>query len=81
MNRIVQVALVSAALCFSAGSLTSTANAGISIGINFGDVADAYTDGYTHHHWHAWRAGDWDRYRHAHPEHAHMWRHDDMHHH
>ena len=83
MKRIVQMALVSAAICFSAAAIAPSANAGIGISLNFGDVFDAYQDGYwdTHHHWHAWRAGEWDAYRHAHPEHSHEWRHDDPHHH
>jgi hypothetical protein len=83
MARIFQIALVSAAVSFAAVALTTPANAGIGISINFGGVADGYTDGYwdTHHHWHAWRAGEWNAYRRAHPHHAHMWRHNDLHHH
>jgi hypothetical protein len=83
MKRTVQMVLISAAVCFSAVTLTAPASAGISIGLNFGDVSDAYSDGYWdgHHRWHGWRAGEWDRYRVAHPEHSHMWRHDDKNHH
>ncbi len=83
MKRIAQVALVSAAVCFSALAVAPAANAGIGIALNFGDVSDAYSDGYWdgHHQWHAWRAGEWDSYRRAHPEHSHAWRHDDRKHH
>jgi opacity protein-like surface antigen len=76
--------LVCAAFLASAAiATTAAAQAAVAISVNFGDVAAAYSDGYydSHHHWHHWRAGEWDRYRHAHPHQAHAWRHDDPHHH
>jgi hypothetical protein len=82
MKRTVQMALICAAVCLPA-VMTTPSIAGVGITLNFGDVSDAYTDGYYdgHHQWHAWRAGEWDRYRAAHPEHSHAWRHDDRNHH
>jgi opacity protein-like surface antigen len=60
----------------------SSAQAGIGISLGFGDVNGAYSDGYYDggHHWHNWRAGEWDRYRQGHPGHYSNWRHDDRRH-
>jgi hypothetical protein len=80
MKKIAQVLLIATAVAVIA---PAAANAAVGISFNFGDVGIAYSDGYydSHHHWHNWRAGEWDQYRHDHPGHYNNWRHDDRHHH
>jgi hypothetical protein len=80
MKKIAQALLIATAVAVIA---PAAANAAIGISFNFGDVGVAYSDGYYdgHHHWHNWRAGEWDRYRHDHPGHYNNWGHNDHHHH
>lgn len=80
MKKIAQALLIATAVAVIA---PAAANAAVGISFNFGDVGIAYSDGYydSHHHWHHWQAGQWDRYRHDHPGHYNNWRHDDHHHH
>ena len=79
MKKIICAAL----LAGTALAFASTAQAAVGISFNFGDVGVAYSDGYydNHHHWHHWRHGEWDRYRHDHPGHYNNWGHNDRHHH
>lgn len=78
MKKIICAALLAGAAAIMAAPAANAA----SIVFSFGNVSDAYSDGYwdSGHHWHAWRAGEWNAYRRGHP-HAHNWRHDDTHHH
>ncbi len=80
MRKLLCAALIAGTAAIAA---VPAAHAAIGISLDFGNVSDAYSDGYwdSGHHWHAWRAGEWDAYRRAHPEHSHAWRHDDPHHH
>jgi len=77
MKKLVCAALLAGTAIIAASSANA---AGISI--SFGDVGLAYSDGYYDHshHWHNWRSGEWNRYRHDHPGHYNNWRHDDRHH-
>jgi hypothetical protein len=79
MKKIAQALLIAAAVAVVA---PVAANAAIGISFDFGNVGIAYADGYYDggHHWHPWRRGEWDRYRHDHPGHYNNWRHDDPHH-
>jgi len=83
-KTIFAAVLVGGAAIFAATSFTATtpAQAGVGITFDFGNVGLAYTDGYydNNHHWHRWRRGEWDRYRHDHHGHYNNWRHDDRHH-
>ena len=47
--------------------------------IDFGNVSAGYRDGYrdSNNGWHSWRTADASRYRKAHGEQYHAWRHDD----
>jgi hypothetical protein len=84
MNRMIGAAIVCGAIGVAAVAAASQASAQIGISLNFGDVGIAYQDGYWdhQHRWHAWRNNDdWTKYRQAHPENYHDWRHDDPHHH
>jgi hypothetical protein len=80
MKKIAQALLIATAVAVIA---PAAANAAVGVSFNFGDVGVAYSDGYydNHHHWHAWRAGEWDSYRHDHPGHYNNWGHNDHHHH
>jgi hypothetical protein len=60
-----------------------SANAAV-VGFNIGDVSVGYSDGYwdNHHQWHNWaHRNDASRFRAAHSNQYHGWRHDDRHHH
>jgi hypothetical protein len=84
MKHAISAALLSAAMGFGVLAAAPPACAQIGISLNFGDVGIAYQDGYWDqaHHWHKWRNNDdWTKYRQAHPENYHDWRHDDPHHH
>ncbi len=84
MKRTITAVLLSGAMGLAAIAAAPQASAQIGISLNFGDVGIAYQDGYwdSHHHWHHWRNNDeWTRYRQAHPENYHDWRHDDQNHH
>jgi hypothetical protein len=53
--------------------------AGVSVGVDFGDVAFAYEDGYwdSHHRWHKWRhKHDRERYMAMSGNHYNDWKHD-----
>ena len=81
MQKIIKIALV-------AGLLMGTANvaanaAGVGVGFNIGNVSVGFTDGYwdNDHHWHRWaHRADMERYRAAHADQYHAWRHDDRRH-
>lgn len=73
--------LKSAAIIVAVGAVLAVsglANAAI-VAIDFGNVSVGYADGYrdTNNGWHSWRAADAGRYRKAHGEQYHAWRHDD----
>ena len=57
---------------------SSSANAA-GIAIDFGNVSVGYEDGYrdTNNGWHNWRTADASKYRKAHADQYHAWRHDD----
>ena len=62
------------------GMTVETAQAQVSFGFNFGDVAIGYTDGYYDrgHRWHNWnRRDDMLRWQREHRRDYHDWRHDD----
>ena len=74
-------ALKSAAIIVAVG--TALAVSGLAdaatVAIDFGNVSVGYRDGYrdTNNGWHSWRTADASRYRKAHGEQYHAWRHDD----
>jgi hypothetical protein len=83
MKHVIGVALLCGAMSTAVLATGTPAVAQIGISLNFGDVGIAYQDGYWDqaHHWHKWRNNDdWTKYRQAHPENYHDWRHDDPHH-
>lgn len=77
MKRNVISAIVVASLIGITGASAAT------VGFRIGDVAIGYNDGYwdNHHHWHHWRAGEMERFRHDRGTAFHDWRHDDRNHH
>ena len=80
MKTIIQAVLITGAVGIAALAAPPQASAQVGITLNFGDVADAYRDGYwdSHHRWHRWQhANDYRDYSRAHPEHYHDMRHDD----
>jgi hypothetical protein len=80
MKKIICAALLAG---FTVAAVAPAANAAVGISFDFGNVGMAYNDGYydNDHHWHHWRHGEWDRYRHDHPGHYNNWGHNDRHHH
>lgn len=68
-----------------AGTLAiSSAHAAVTVRFDMGNVAMAYSDGYydNDHHWHRWRHhADMARFREAHADMYHEWRHNDRRHH
>ena len=76
--------LGTALVALSLMAMPLTAQAGTSVGIDFGNIAFGYTDGYWDHdhHWHRWRHhADWERFREERREHAYEYRHDHDHDH
>jgi hypothetical protein len=77
-------ALKSAAIIVAIG--TALAVSGLAdaatVRIDFGNVSAGYRDGYrdTNNGWHSWRSSDASRYRRAHGDQYHAWRHDDRRH-
>jgi hypothetical protein len=74
----------SAAMIVAVGialAASGSANAA-SVAIDFGNVSVGYADGYrdANNGWHSWRKADATRYRKAHAEQYHAWRHDDPRH-
>jgi len=74
-------ALKSAAIIVTVGTalaVSGLANAA-TVAIDFGNVSVGYADGYrdSNNGWHSWRTADASRYRKAHGEQYHAWRHDD----
>ncbi len=66
------------------GATVGTAEARVTVGFDFGNVALGYSDGYydNAHHWHNWRRhDDMVRWQHDHADNYHGWRHNDKHHH
>lgn len=64
--------------------MAGAASAAVGISFDIGNVGIGYSDGYydNAHHWHRWaHHADLERYRAAHAENYHEWRHDDKHHH
>jgi hypothetical protein len=62
------------------GATAGAAQAAVSVGFNFGDVAIGYSDGYYDHghRWHNWRGrDDAEFWRRSHYRDYHNWRHDD----
>ena len=80
MKKIICAALLAGV---TALAVAPSANAAVGISFDFGNVGMAYNDGYydNAHHWHHWRAGERDRYRHDHADHYNNWGHNDHHHH
>ena len=79
MHKTLKIALAAALLAGSVG----TADAAVGIGFNLGNVSVGFSDGYwdSNHHWHKWaRRADMERYRTAHADSYHEWRHDDRNH-
>ena len=79
MRHILKTALVAALLITSADA----ASAAVGIGFNIGNVSVGFSDGYwdNAHHWHRWaNRADMERYRTAHADSYHEWRHDDRRH-
>jgi hypothetical protein len=79
MHKTLKIALAAALLAGSVG----TADAAVGIGFNLGNVSVGFSDGYwdNNHHWHRWaHRADLERYRSAHGDSYHEWRHDDRHH-
>ena len=73
--------LKSAAIIVAVGTalaVSGLANAA-TVAIDFGNVSVGYADGYrdTNNGWHSWRTADASRYRQAHGDQYHAWRHDD----
>jgi len=84
MIPIISAALLSGVMGIAVLAAAPPAFAGIDISLDFGDVGIAYQDGYWdhQHHWDAWRNNDdWNKYRQAHPENYHDWKHTDPNHH
>lgn len=78
--------LKTAAIFAIAGSIlaVSAAHAAVTVGFDIGNVAIGYSDGYydANHHWHRWRHhADLDKFRAAHADQYHEWRHNDRNHH
>jgi hypothetical protein len=76
-------AAMAAAFALTLGS-AATANAAVGISFDLGNVAVGYTDGYmgTDHQYHRWaHASDASRFRAAHKEQYHTYRHNDPKHH
>ena len=74
-------ALKNAALIVAVGTaltVSGLANAA-TVAIDFGNVSVGYADGYrdTNNGWHSWRAADASKFRKAHADQYHAWRHDD----
>ena len=74
-------ALKSAAIIVAVGTVLTVsglANAA-TVAVDFGNVSVGFADGYRDNNngWHSWRASDASRYRKAHGEQYHAWRHDD----
>lgn len=81
MRTFLKNTVIAAALI---GAATVSANAAVGVGINLGGVSLGFSDGYwdNHHHWHRWaNHRDAERFRAAHAEMYHDWRHDDRNHH
>jgi hypothetical protein len=79
MKNTLKIALAAALLI---GSVE--AGSAATVGFNIGNVSLGFSDGYwdNSHHWHRWaHRGDLERYRTAHHESYHAWRHDDRRHH
>jgi hypothetical protein len=59
-------------------AVSGSANAA-GVVIDFGNVSAGYADGYrdSNNGWHSWRAADASKYRKAHADQYHAWRHDD----
>lgn len=69
---------------FGSALAFSSANAAVTVGFDIGNVAIGYSDGYYDggHHWHRWRHhSDQVRFRQAHADMYHQWRHNDRRHH
>ena len=74
-------ALKNAAIIVAVGTaltVSGLANAA-TVAIDFGNVSVGYADGYRDNNngWHSWRTADASRYRKAHGDQYHAWRHDD----
>jgi hypothetical protein len=81
MHTIVKTALVAGLLTATAGMTANAASVGI--GFNLGDVSVGFSDGYwdNDHHFHRWaHRGDMEKFRAAHADMYHTWRHDDARH-
>lgn len=77
----IRTALVLSVL--ASGITLASANAAIHARFDIGNVSAGYRDGYydNDHHWHHWRnQRDMARYREAHGDMYHAWRHDDRRH-
>jgi hypothetical protein len=83
MRKILTVTAFALALAGASLGAAGTANAA-RVGFNIGNVSLGFSDGYwdNGHHWHRWaHRDDAARFRAAHAEMYHEWRHDDRHHH
>lgn len=81
MKNSLNIALAAALLIGTVGVSVSNA---ATVGFNIGNVSLGFTDGYwdNSHHWHRWsHRSDMERYRTAHQESYHAWRHNDRRHH
>ena len=77
------VVLAVALLAGTAGAGVAYAD-GVTVSVDFGNVAFAYADGYwdRDHHWHAWRdAREAAEFRREHRDHYYAWHHDRDHDH
>jgi len=74
-------ALKDAAIIVAVGTVLTVSGLAIAatVAIDFGNVSIGYADGYrdTNNGWHSWGAADASKYRKAHGDQYHAWRHDD----
>lgn len=78
MKKIIHAAIIAAGLTGACLAMTSTPSmAGVSINLDFGNVAVGYQDGYwdNNHRWHQWRdANEMYRYRTKHRHNYNNWK-------